>query len=266
MEEEISLLEIFEIIKKRIAMILIMALVGAGLAGAVTFFVITPKYSASAELIVQGKNDANSTNNLQADVNANVLMINTYKDMIMGKMILTRVQQELANNMNYDLSVTQLKDMISVIQSNQSQVFQIQATSTNPTQAMDIANETAQMFQKSAAEAIDVNKVTITSDAELPTKPVSPNNKLNIAVGFVVGLMLGIGLAFLLAFLDKSIKNQKFITEELELPILGVITQVDKKDLKAGKEIILSDEEEVIEEREESEEREEVPTRRRRKR
>lgn len=259
MEEEISLLEIFDILKKRLAMIIIAALLGAGLAGAVTFFVITPKYSASAELIVQGKNDATATNNLQADVSANVLMINTYKDMIMGKMILTRVQQELADTMNYDISVAQLKQMINVIQSDKSQVFQIQATSINPTQAMDIANVVAQTFQKSAAEAIDVNRVTITSEAELPTKPISPNNKLNIAVGFVVGLMIGIGLAFLLAFLDKSIKNQKFIVEEAELPILGVVTQVDKKDLRAGREIVMEQEENL-------EEFEEDVPRRRRKR
>ena len=69
MEETISLKEIFGILKKHISSILISMFVGLGLAGFVTFFVMTPQYSSRAQLIVAQTQNENSANNLN-DVNS----------------------------------------------------------------------------------------------------------------------------------------------------------------------------------------------------
>ena len=233
MEETISLGEIFGILKKRLVLIIFSFLIGVAVAAGVTFFLITPKYSSSAELIVQSKNDSSNAN-LQADVNANVLLINTYKDMIMGDVVLNDVQDQLAKEMDYDLSKAELKEIVSVVQSQNSQMFQIKATSDNPDKASDIANVTADIFKEKATDVLDVNKVTITSQAQVNPSPVSPNNKLNVAIGAVLGLMIGIGLAFLLELLDKTVKDERIITEELELPIMGVISEISSKELSKG--------------------------------
>lgn len=238
MEETINIFELFTILKKRLLLIIVFALLGTGIAGGVIFFVLTPRYQAAAELIVQTKNDGNTGSNLQSDVSANIMMINTYKDMIKGKMILSRVQENLASRYQYDISVDQLRSMIQVSQSQNSQVFQIQATSINPTQAADVANVTAEIFQKSVLKAIDVNKVTITSEAEIPTNSIYPKNNLNLAIGFVLGTVLGVACSLLLALLDKTIKDERFILEEAELPILGVISEVSKKEIINGKAVV----------------------------
>lgn len=233
MEETISLGEIFGILKKRLVLIIFSFLIGLAVAAGVTFFLITPKYSSSAELIVQSKNDSSNVN-LQADVNANVLLINTYKDMIMGDVVLNDVQDKLAKDMSYDLSKGELKEIVSVVQSQNSQMFQIQATTDNPDKAADIANVTADIFKEKATDVLDVNKVTITSQAQVNPSPVSPNNKLNVAIGAVLGLMVGIGLAFLLELLDKTVKDERIITEELDLPIMGIVSEISSKELSKG--------------------------------
>ena len=81
MEEMVSLGEMFILLKKRLLLIILTTVVRLAGALAVTHFFITPKFSASTELIVQSKNNSTVVN-LQSDVNANVLLINTYKDMI----------------------------------------------------------------------------------------------------------------------------------------------------------------------------------------
>ncbi len=46
------------------------------------------------------------------------------------------------------------------------------------------------------------------------TTPVSPNNKLNLVIGLVLGMMVGVGLAFLFELLDRTVKDEKYRSEE----------------------------------------------------
>ncbi|HEU4734100.1 MAG TPA: polysaccharide biosynthesis tyrosine autokinase [Kofleriaceae bacterium] len=67
--------------------------------------------------------------------------------------------------------------------------------------------------------------------AQLPTKPVSPNMRINVAVAAIMALIVGIGVIFLLVFLDRSIKSVTDATQSAGAPVLGVIPQVTAADL-----------------------------------
>lgn len=231
MEETISLEELFQVLKKKALLILMTTIAGIGLAAVVTFFLITPKYDSAAQLIVQNNQSEGTNTNLQNDINGNVLLINTYKDMIKGDIVIDAVQKELQSEYQYSYSNAELKDMIEVEQAQNSQMFQIVATSPEPRKAATIANVTATTFQEKAEDVLAVNKVTITSKGVVPSEAVFPNNKLNLLIGAVVGLMLGVGLAFLTELLDKTVKDERFIIEALELPILGQVSEISKKEL-----------------------------------
>lgn len=151
--------------------------------------------------------------------------------MIKGDVVIDAVQKQLQNEYQYTYSNAELKEMIEVEQAQNSQMFQIVATSPEPRKAATIANVTATTFQEKAEDVLAVNKVTITSKGVVPSKAVFPNNKLNLLIGAVVGLMLGVGLAFLTELLDKTVKDERFIIEALELPILGQVSEISKKEL-----------------------------------
>lgn len=235
--EEISIGELVAILKKRFVLIIIMLVLGIAIATGVTFFLITPMYGSSAELIVQSKGEA--TTNLQADVNANVLLINTYADMIKGDVVLDDVQKELAENYQYDLSTQAISGIIEVVQSTNSQMFQIRATSDNPDKSAAIANVTAAIFQNKAADVLDVNRVTVTSQAQANTSPVSPNERINILIGAVVGIAVGATLALFLELLDKTVKDEKYVVDEMGLPIIGAISEMTNKETESGRRVVL---------------------------
>lgn len=230
MEETISLKEIFAILRKHLAAIFISMFAGLALAGIFTFFVITPKYSSQAQLIVTLPQSETTNAN---DVNTNLQMINTYKDMIVSDLVMTQVKDHLESENNLDLTVGQLKESISINQSQNSQMFSIQATSTNAVSAQNIANTTALVFQENAQDVMNVDKISIISSAVASTTPVSPNNKLNLAIGLVLGIMVGVGLAFLLELLDRTVKDDKFVTETLGFTVLGTVPQMSPKELAA---------------------------------
>ena len=67
--------------------------------------------------------------------------------------------------------------------------------------------------------------------AQLPTIPVSPNMRTNVALAAILALIVGIGVVFLLVFLDRSIKTVQDATQAASAPVLGVIPQVTSADL-----------------------------------
>ncbi|MCB5951549.1 tyrosine protein kinase [Enterococcus sp. BWT-B8] len=228
MEEIISLQDIFRILQKRLLLIIFCMVVGISAAGVLTFLVITPKYSSQAQLIVRlPQSEATNVN----DINANLQMINTYKDLITSDTVINVVQQKIKEEYNQDVSISELKNSLSVKQSQNSQMFSISSTTDNPILSERIANQITAVFQETAHNTLSVDKISVISNASANTTPVSPNNKLNLVIGLVGGLMLGILFAFIMEFFDRTLKDEAFITEDLGLPLLGAVQNMTSKEL-----------------------------------
>lgn len=230
MEETISLKEIFDILRKHLTSILISMFVGLALAAIVTFFVLTPKYRSQAQLIVTLPQTETTNAN---DVNMNLQMINTYKELVTGDLVINQVKDRIESEYGIDKSVQELKDSVEVTQSQNSLMFSIRATDTSSVYAANIANTTALVFQENAKDVLSVDKISIISNAEASSSPVSPNNKLNLAIGLVLGIIVGVGIAFLLELLDRTVKDNKYVTETLGFTILGTVPQMSAKEVNA---------------------------------
>ncbi|WP_087974150.1 YveK family protein [Oceanobacillus rekensis] len=229
MEETISLKEIFEVIKKRLLLIIALMLGAAIIAAVISYFVLTPTYQNSSQFIVNQSNPNPETQFTQADLRTNVELINTYNVIIKSPAILDTVSDEL----NLGLTSGQLSEKIQVASAENSQVVTVTATDPDPTQAAEIANTTVEVFQEEIPEIMNVDNVSVLSQAQLsenPT-PVAPNPVLNIAIAIVLGAMVGVGLAFLLEYLDNTIKSEEDIEKKLNVPVLGVISHIDDKDI-----------------------------------
>lgn len=234
-EETISLQEVFEIIRKKIALILIITFSAAAISAIASFFLITPKYERSTQLLVNRSQVSEnfSTNEVQT----NIQLINTYSEIILSPRILDIAAKELEGLIdleNGEITASYLKGKITVNNQNNSQVLNISVEDTDPHRAALIANKVAEVFQREIPSIMNVDNVNILSEADVPEdlSPVSPKPLLNIAIAFVVGLMLGVGLAFLIEYFDNTIKTEQDIEKYLELPVLGVITTFDMEDMQ----------------------------------
>lgn len=222
MEQTISLESLFRILRKNLRLIVISTIVGTVLAAIITFFIMTPKYSASVDILVNRKQDNAVTNQL-SDQQADVQMINTYKDIITKAVTLDPVRKEVKEQLGYDVSTDQLREMISVTNQQNSQVFSVSVKDTDAARSATIANIIAKTFKKKVAKILEVNNVSIIAKATKPKEAVSPRKKLNIAIGLVVGLFFGVGLALLSELTDHNVKDMEYLTDELGLTKLGMV-------------------------------------------
>jgi len=223
-EETISLYDIFKVLKKRIVLILSITIISTLAAAIISFYVLTPIYQASTQILVNQKTSEQQTQIQTTDIQTNLQLINTYNVIIKSPVILSKVIEIL------DLNTTPsaLSNQITVSNANNSQVVNISVQDEQAFLAVDIANTVAQVFQEEVKELMNVDNVNILSPAELPENPspVKPNKMLNMAIALVIGLMVGVGLAFLLEYLDTTIKTEHDVEELLGLPILGFVSKI----------------------------------------
>lgn len=222
MEETISIKDIFRTLKKRFKLIMLLTLIAALISGTISYFLLTPVYQSSTQILVNQKQSENQLDSNQ--IRSNIDMINTYSVIIKSPAILQKVIDEL----ELDQSIDQLSEKITINSQENSQVFSLTVQDSNPTKAVDIANSVSETFQAEIKDIMNVDNVSVLAKAEIkenPT-PVKPNPLLNIAIAIVVGLMAGVGLAFLLEYMDNTIKDEDDIDRLLELPILGSIQKI----------------------------------------
>ena len=223
MEETISLRDLFQVLRKRLWLIALIAIIAATISAVISFFVLTPVYQTNTQILVNQAKSEQQLYNAGA-VQTNVQLISTYNDIIKSPAILDKVISKL----NLDSSANSLSDQIQVTSSEDSQVAQITVEDTNAKRANEIANTTAAVFQTEVPKIMNVDNVSILSKADLSTSksPIKPQPVLNIAIALVLGLIVGTVLSFLLDYLDNTLKTEQDIENVLELPIMGIITNI----------------------------------------
>ena len=220
------------VLKNNILSLIIWTILGFVLSLGVVFIFIEPKYSSNVDILVNQK-----TNNAQvqyATQQADLQAINTYKDVLTKPIILTPVFKDIKRTDNYQGNLSNLAKSIKVTNQANSQVITVTVTDKNAYVAADIANTIGKVFTKKVKKMMQVDNVTIVSNAKVNTKPVSPNKKLYALAGAVLGLFVGVTIAFIKEITDKTVKDSNFLTDELGLTNIGSVYHLDINDNDYG--------------------------------
>lgn len=225
MTETINIEQLWQILKKNLLMILSLAVVFAIGSALITYFLITPKYQASTQILVNQKEQQGQIQ--VQEVQTNLQLINTYNEIIKTPAILDKV----IDNLKLEGESANLASKVNVTNQQQSQVINVTVTDVEQAEAVKIVNEISKVFQDEIENIMNVDNVSILTKAEKsenPT-PVSPKPLVNIAIAFILGALLGLAIAFLREFLDKSVKNEEDVAQHIGLPVLGSIPAFKQK-------------------------------------
>ena len=221
-EQVISISEIIDAVKKRWKIIALTTVLATVVSGIFSFFVISPTYEASTKIFI-GKEGAESEGYNSSDVSMYQNLIKTYSELIKTKDLVNKA----IDNSQYDLSVNNVLNGITVNTLTGTQILQISYQSKSPSIAKNILESITNEFITKAEELVPNGNVKILESVELPKNPVAPNQTMNIAIAFILGMMVGFGIVFLLEYLDNTYKNKEQLEKDLDIPVLGVIPMSD---------------------------------------
>lgn len=227
MLEEISLKELFFIIRRRMWLIILLTILSVVTSGVVSYYVLEPEYQTFTTLMVgKPKDYKNFDSKLEYnDLLLNQRLVSTYGQIVQMRVVI----DEVIENLNLDISYNEFKNKVSVNLVKDTEIIKIEAKDRDPALAAKIANETAQVFMSSVKNIMMVENVQVIDEAQVPESPISPRPKLNMAIAAILGLMIGLFLVFLLEYLDNTIKTPEDVERHLGLTVIGTVPMVNDK-------------------------------------
>ena len=126
-EQVISISEIIDAVKKRWKIIALTTVLATLVSGIFSFFVISPTYEASTKIFI-GKEGAESEGYNSSDVSMYQNLIKTYSELIKTKDLVNKA----IDNSQYDLSVNNVLNGITVNTLTGTQILQISYQSKSP--------------------------------------------------------------------------------------------------------------------------------------
>lgn len=226
---EFSINEIVSLVRKKIIYIVLSIILGMILFFLVSKFVIKPSYT-STSLMYVNPNYSSSVNNMN-DLNYAQKVLNTYINFLQTN----EFYKEVLEQTNLEYTSSQLKEMTSINNVNNTEIFNVSVTTQNPLDSYKLAvamQETIPQFIKEIKYTCDVSLVDA---AVLPTAASSPNILNNTFVGGAVGLFISIFIIFCMEILNNKVKNYMDLQEKSKIPILGVVPRFNNIKTKKGK-------------------------------
>lgn len=218
------------VLRRSWLLILIATILGT-LLGVAASLATTPVYQATAQLFVSVK----SAGEVSTAYSGGLFVqqrVQSYVDVVDSPGVLEPVIEELGLDTTYEA----LAGQVTAETPKDTVLLNVSVTDTAPAQAAKIANATAASFAQeiqrlegaSGGETTKQDQLpvhaTVTKPAQVPTSPIAPNTKLNLALGIFLGFGVGLSIALLRHTLDTSIKTPEDLDEAAGSTPLGTVT------------------------------------------
>lgn len=229
-EFEIDLLELALVLWHKLWIIIIVTILGAGIAFGYTFAFIKPEYTASTLLYVNNSNisvGSASFSISNADLSAAQKLVDTYVVILKSRRVLNEVIAESGTSYTYE----QLSKRISAASVNNTEVFRITVTTSSPQESEKIANIIARVLPDKISDIVLGSDVKVVDYAVIPSARSAPSYSKNTAIGAMAGLILACAAIIIGYLLDDSIQSEDYLTTTYpDIPLLAVIPDlVDSK-------------------------------------
>lgn len=224
MEDEVTidLGEVWALIKKHIWMLIGATVVGAVVAGGLTWALIPKTYAASGTLFLtprvqEGEIDINS-------LNSNQKLVSNVMNLLTQDNIMSMVAQETGM-----ASTEDVRDALSITNTDNTEIITVTATTEDPKLSKEIATTTINTFIDTMKDSLNVQNIQITDQPKLSYEPVGPSIKKNAAIGGLAGLVLGLGFLVIHMLTDKRLKTREEAEKYLGLPVYAELPDLEKK-------------------------------------
>jgi len=231
-EIEIDLKRLINAVLSKAWLISLVAVFCAAVSFAYTLFMVTPLYQSSAMFYVNNTDISVGSAKLSlnaADISASRGLVDTY-------IVILNTRETMLDVVDYadvDLSYSQIMGMVSAEAVDETEVFRVTVTSSDPEQAEEIANAIAYILPKRISSIVEGSSAKVVDAAVVPSAPSSPNYTKNTILGFLLGCVAMAGIVVVRELMNIAIRSEEDIAQSCKYPVLASVPDMESQ-IKGG--------------------------------
>ena len=214
-----TLLELFKLLKKHLALVVVLPVVLAIATAGVSWGLMQNQYTATVSVYVltSSSNEQNTIQN--SDLTASQLMANDIAELAGSDIVAERTAEQLGMSSleGYDISVNS---------STTTRVIEISVTTGQAEAASVVANKIAEVLSSTAQDVMGVEIVNVVDQAKAPDAPSGPNRLMYTAVAFLAGIFLAVAIVVVMDMVNTRVRTPEEAEELLGVPVIGRIPKI----------------------------------------
>lgn len=219
---EVNLKEILRVCLRKLWLIILSALVVGVAVYLYTAFFVTPQYITDASFYVNNSAQSSDSQKISSsDLATSQRLVLTYVNIIKSDTVLEKVIGET----QLELTPDQLRSMMTAESIDDTEMFKVQISHTDPYLAARIANAIADVAPNEISNILVGSTTKVVDRAKVPTAPHSPNRVRNAILGALVGAVLAVIYIVTRNLMDVGIKGEEDLAAISNVPVLGVIPE-----------------------------------------
>ena len=209
-----TLLELFQLLKKHLKLVITLPVVCAIAMGVVSFIMMDNTYTATTSMYILAKTDDSGQMSYN-DLSASQMLSNDIATLLDSD----SVKSGAAN----ELGLTDLDDYKVSVSSETTRVITLSVTGTDAKETAKVAKAMASSVSTVAQNVGAAQSINVIDEAKTPEAPSGPKRMLYVAVAFLAGIFIAVAYVVLADMLNTRIRGAEEAEELLGIPVVGRI-------------------------------------------
>ena len=211
-----TLLELFQLLKKHLQLVITLPVVCAIAMGIVSFAAMDNTYTATTTMYVRANNTDDNGQMNYNDLSASQMLSNDIATLLDSDSVKSGAAKELG--------LTDLDDYkVSVSSETTTRVITLSVTGTDAKETAKVAKAMASSVSTVAQNVGAAQSINVIDEAKTPEAPSGPKRTLYIAVAFLAGIFIAVAYVVLADMLNTRIRGAEEAEELLGIPVVGRI-------------------------------------------
>ena len=231
--EEISIKEIFDVLRPKVWIIALISLACAAVAFLYSAFIQDERYTSTSLVYVYSDTQQNTTSN---DLNVAVTMVDVYKVMLTTDAFLGPVLSALPEEYeSLNLQPSNVRQMINIRQVDSTKMLEVSVTSTDKQLAYDIACKISELAPGQLDTIVPDGLTVVTIEHPVMAQTHNSKNEIrNAVLAFVIAFLVSVCAVWIYSIFDVKIRDTQKIESAVDVPVLGIIPMHEVRVLSDG--------------------------------
>ncbi|MGE9939750.1 YveK family protein [Collinsella sp. SGI.180] len=209
-----TLLELFQLLKKHLKLVITLPVVCAIVMGIASFAMMDNTYTATTSMYILAKTDGGQMS--YNDLSASQMLSNDIATLLDSDSVKSGAAK--------DLGLSDLDDYkIAVSSETTTRVITLSVTGTDAKETAKVARAMANSVSTVAQNVGAAQSINVVDEAKTPESPSGPKRLLYVAVAFLAGVFIAIAYVVLEDMLNTRIRGAEEAEELLGIPVVGRI-------------------------------------------